>query len=358
MNRVFKFVVIMFTVIAVVFSTMFGVIAAKKVTEISVGNVISMDSLEKDETVDGLVNILLIGVDEGGFRSDTIMLVSIDGYSNRLNFLSIPRDTKVKVKGYSTCKINALIGLGRQAEKNGKLKEPEELLINTVKDITGLPIHYFLLIDFDGFKDLINSVDGVDFNVPYEMNYDDPVQNLHIHLKPGQQHLDGQAAHDFVRFRHNNNGTAPGEYVMGDEGREYWQQEFLKELFRQKFNAKYIGKLDDLFRVAQSRVRTNYTMKDLLVHLGLIKKVEPSSIGSYQLPGQSEYENDVWWYIQNKEKTNKLVKEIFMPISLEEWEKKKDSPEVLQQEFKVQTGRENTAAPSAVTNLDSQSASE
>lgn len=352
MNKVFKVVVIMFTVIAIIFSTMFGVIAAKKVSEVSIGNVVSINGLESSEENDGFVNILLIGVDEGGFRSDTIMLVSIDGFSNRLNFLSIPRDTKVKVNGYSVCKINALIGLGKQAVKDGKMDRPEELLISTVKDLTGLPIHYFLLVDFDGFKDLINSVDGVDFNVPYEMNYDDPVQNLHIHLKPGQQHLDGQAAHDFVRFRHNNNGTAPGEYKMGDEGREYWQQEFLKELFRQKFNAKYIGKIDDLFKVVQSRVTTNYTMKDVLVHLGLIKKIEPSSIGSYQLPGQSEYENDVWWYIQNKEKTNKLIKEIFMPIGLEEWEKKKDSPEVLQQEFRVQTGRENTTNRSAVVSLD------
>lgn len=356
MNKVFKFVVLMFTVIAVVFASMFGIVAAKKVSEKSIGNIIAINGLESDGDTDGLVNILLIGVDKDGLRSDTIMLVSIDGYSNRLNFLSIPRDTKVKVKGYNTCKINALVGLGIQAEKDGKLGEPEELLINTVKDLTGLPIHYFLSIDFDGFKDLINAVDGIDFNIPYDMDYDDPEQDLHIHLRAGQQHLDGQAAHDFVRFRHNNNGTAPGEYKMGDEGREYWQQEFLKELFRQKFNAKYIGKLDDLFKVVQSRVRTNYTMKDMMVHLGLIKKVEPSSIGSYQLPGKSEYENEIWWYIQNKEKTAKLVKEIFMPISREEWEIKKDSPEVLQQEFRVQTGQEEISR-GAVTSLDAQSAS-
>ena len=81
-----------------------------------------------------------------------------------------------------------------------------------------MPVHYFITIDFDGFMDVIEAVDGVEFNVPYDMDYDDPVQGLHIHLKAGQQHLTGQLAHDFVRFRHNNDGSAPGEYVMGDEG--------------------------------------------------------------------------------------------------------------------------------------------
>ncbi len=319
MNKTFRLAVALFTMIFIVFSTMFGVLAAYKISEMSIGDDVYVQGLEEDDQL-GMINILLIGVDDGGLRSDTIMLVSLDGYSDRINFLSIPRDTKVKPEGYLTHKINALIGLGKQQAEKGKIEEPEEFLISEVKKLTGLPIHYFVSVDFDGFKDIIDAVDGVDFNVPYNMNYDDPEQNLHIHLKAGQQHLDGQAAHDFVRFRHNNDGSAPGEYVLGDEGREYWQQEFLKVLFTQKCNPKYISKIDDLFKVVKENVRTNYTMKDIVSQLNLVTSVNLDDIGSYVLPGKAEFIEPAWWYVQDKEETKKLMNEVFLPMNKEDWE--------------------------------------
>lgn len=321
MNKAFRFTVILFTVIFVIFSAMFGVLAAYRVSEVSLGSEIYIEGLEETNNEIGMINVLLIGVDDGGYRSDTIMLLSIDPYSDRINFLSIPRDTMVKPNGYATTKINALIGLGKEVAKKGKISEPEEFLISQVKELIGIPIHYFVSIDFEGFKDIIDAVDGVDFNVPYDMNYDDPAQNLHIHLKAGQQHLDGQAAHDFVRFRHNNDGSAPGEYVLGDEGREYWQQEFLKELFNQKCTPKYISKIDDLFTVVKENVRTNYTMKDLITHLGLVKTINFDDIGSYVIPGEAQYISPLWWYINDPAETSKLINDVFLPMNKEEWEK-------------------------------------
>lgn len=323
MNKTFKIIVLMLTFIAIVCSAMFGVFAAQKVTDIAFGDNIYISGLDDSEEQVGMINMLLIGVDEGGYRSDTIMLLSVDGYSGRVNILSVPRDTMVKPDGYATTKINALIGLGREAADAGKISQPEEMLIDEVKELTGLPIHYFMAVDFDGFKDIIDAVDGVDFEVPYNMNYDDPTQNLHIHLKAGMQHLNGQSAHDFVRFRHNNDGSAPGEYVMGDEGREYWQQEFLKEVVKQKLKPQYLSKIDDLFKVVKENVRTNYTMKDLLKHLYLVQAIDVENIGSYQMPGGSEYLNDLWWYIYDEDKTRDLVNEVFLPMSKEEWEQYK-----------------------------------
>ena len=157
------------------------------------------------------------------------------------------------------------------------------------------------------------------------MDYDDPTQNLHIHLKAGQQHLDGKKAHDFVRFRHNNDGTAPGEYVLGDEGREYWQQQFLKELVRQKCKAQYISSIDDLFKVVKNNVRTNYTMRDLVNHLEFVQRIDFDEISSYQLPGQAEYIEPAWWYKCDKEATKELIDEVFLPMSDEEWETYKET---------------------------------
>lgn len=326
MNKAFKATVITITFILIVFSASLGVISAYKLSELSFGNEVYISGLEREDKQLGMINMLILGVDDGGYRSDTIMLLSVDGYSNRANLLSIPRDTMVKAKGYTTQKINALIGLGQEAAKKNEIDEPEELLIDMVKELTGLPIHYFVSMDFDGFKEIIDTLDGVDFDVPYNMNYDDPTQNLHIHLTAGQQHLNGQSAHDFVRFRHNNGGSAPGEYVMGDQGREYWQQRFIKELIRQKCTPRYIAKIDDLFKVIRENVRTNYTMKDLLAHLDLVQKIDIENIGSYQLPGEAEYmqapgySETLWWYVCDDEKIRELISEVFLPKSSEEWE--------------------------------------
>ena len=351
MTRRFKVVAILITIITLSVSTYCGVLASQKLSGLSLGTIRNYSSLDALDGNVGMVNVLLIGVDDGGYRSDTIMLASLDGYSNRVSILSIPRDTMVTING-TTQKINATMGIvpttptaspSPKPEKNSEpTPEPtpklsqaeldalpsklstteghEDLLINKVKSITGLPVHYFVTVDFDGFMDVIEAVDGVEFNVPYDMDYDDPVQGLHIHLEAGQQHLTGQLAHDFVRFRHNNDGSAPGEYVMGDEGRMYWQQQFLKELIKQKLNAQYLSKIDDVYAVFQNNVRTNLTMTEIMRNLNALMNVNLDDITSYQLPGDYEYTNNLWYYVHSERKTEELVNNVFRPQSREEWE--------------------------------------
>lgn len=317
MSKKFRTTTIILTLICVISFTVFGVFAAKKVSELPFGSNIEIEGLDKtDETV-GMINVLLLGVDKDGTRSDTMMLLSYDGYSNRVNVLSFPRDTMVKSGGYYQ-KLNGAMGVGLQNVKKGKDKEPEEEIIRQVKDLTGLPINYFVTIDFDGFKEVVDALGGVDFNVPYNMNYDDPVQDLHIHLQAGQQHLDGQKAHDFVRFRQNNDHTAPGEYVHGDIGRIYWQQEFVKEFIKQKLKPQFLAKVTDVFDVIEKNVRTNYTMQDLLKHIEVLEDIKLEEIESYQLPGEARYIDDLWWYVYDDDKTVELVSEVFMPRLPEE----------------------------------------
>ncbi len=320
MSKRFQITVAILTCVLVVVSTMLGVFAAKQLSSVPLGNTITMESLDKEDSSVGMINFLVLGVDEDQSRSDTIMLFCYDGYSNRVNILSFPRDTMVKTGGFRQ-KLNAAMGVGLIRSQSGKDQEPEEELIRQIKTMTGLPIHYFLTVNFKGFKEIIDALGGVDFNVPYNMNYDDPVQNLHIHLEAGPQHLDGQAAHDFVRFRHNNNGSAPGEYVMGDEGRIYWQQKFMKELIRQKATPQLFTKITDVFEVIADNVRTNYTLQDLIKHIDILQKIDVSQIGSYKLPGEAQYVGGVSWYLQNEEETGTLIRDVFLPRSAEEWAK-------------------------------------
>lgn len=347
MSKKFKITAVTVALCTAIVMTFCGVFAANRLSGISFTNsVMSYTALDDVDENIGMVNVLFLGVDDGGYRSDTIMLASLDGYSNRVSILSIPRDTKVKING-SNQKINATMGfaaakaqaspspspessnnendmsqeeLDAQPSKLSSTQGHEDVLIKKIKDITGLPIHYFITVDFDGFMDVIEAVDGVEFDIPYDMDYDDPVQGLHIHLEAGPQHLTGQLAHDFVRFRHNNDGSAPGEYVMGDEGRMYWQQQFIKELISQKLTPQYLSKVDDVFEVVKNNVRTNLTMPDVVRNLNALMKVNMEDIVSYQLPGEFEYTDSLWYFVYDPIETQELVDNVFRPQSREEWE--------------------------------------
>lgn len=304
-----KIILTLITAFCIVFASVGGVWSAKIVANLYLGEEIQLDSLDKQTDV-GVVNILLLGVDEGGMRSDTMMLASLNGKTGKLSVLSIPRDTRVLV-GSHYQKINAAIGIGAQEVRKGNLKEPEELSVQKVKLLTGLPVHYFMSVNFDGFKEIIDALGGIEFDVPFRMKYDDPVQNLHIDLQPGLQVLDGENAHDFVRFRKGNAGY-PG-YAMGDLGRIEAQQAFIRAAIEQKVNAKYLLKADEIFDVVCRNVRTNYTAKDLMRHLGAIRKINSDTMTMYQLPGSAQTIGGASYFICDDAKMSELAETVFSP---------------------------------------------
>lgn len=296
-----------------VFATVLGIYSAKLLSGFYFGEEIYLESLDKQTDV-GMVNILLLGVDEGGYRSDTIMLASLNGRTGKLNILSIPRDTRIQIGSYFQ-KVNAAIGVGYSEVRRGKIKEPEELAVQKIKQLTGLPIHYFMSVNFEGFKEIIDVLGGIEFNVPFHMKYDDPAQNLHIDLKPGLQILDGQAAHDFVRFRKGNPGYKG--YTMGDLGRIEAQQAFIKAAIEQKVNVKNLLKADEIFEVVSKYVRTNYTAKDLVRHLGAIGKIDADTVTMHQLPGYPQTIGGVSYYLCNDKEMAELVETVFNPSAEE-----------------------------------------
>ncbi len=287
------------------------------------------DGVSLDNPKGGVVNILALGTDEGGYRSDTIMLININGETGKLNILSIPRDTAIASRNSdgsiaynsrgvpSFNKINSYLAIGKQQVAKGQAKLPEELMIRKVKEITGLPIHYYVTVDFDGFIDIIDALGGVDFNVPEDMNYDDPSQDLHIHLKKGQQHLDGQAAHDFVRYRSYKNGRA-------DLARVDAQQNFIKEIVRQKLTAENIGKVDEIYGIISKNVTTNYKLKDLRSSLGTIEKLNADKVKMYVLPNTPSMINGTSYVLYNTEENMEELDKILDNFrSKEEKEKRK-----------------------------------
>ncbi len=291
-----------------------GVFSAKLLASTHLGEQIILGTLDKSNwNAVGMVNILLLGTDKSGMRSDTMMLVSLNGHTNEVNILSIPRDTRVHVGNGYYQKINALLALGVNKVKkgDGNYKEPEEYCVEKVRLLTGLPIHHFMTVNFDGFEEIIDALGGVDFDVPFHMKYDDPVQNLHIDIPAGMQHLDGKAAHGFVRFRQGNPGYRG--YAEGDLGRIKAQQAFVKALVSQKLNAETIRKAPQLFEIVCDNVRTDYTLQDLLQHLGAIEKISSESVSMIQLPGEPRTINGVSYFLCDDAELEELIKTKFSP---------------------------------------------
>lgn len=244
-----------------------------------------------------LVNFLLIGLDEDETRADVISVACFNPQNKKLNILSITRDTKVEVEGKDV-KINALMGMGG-----------ERLIAEKVYDLTGLHVSYYMTLNFKGFRKVIDTLDGVVMNVPFNMRYDDPEQNLHIRLKKGKQRLNGEKAEQLLRYRKGNrNGQG---YADGDIGRIKMQQEFMKAFIDQKLKLKYLSKADDIFFILKRYVRTNVEIGDINYYIKIMKDIKYNDIQTYLLPGDSGYIDKIWYFLPDREGTRQLINNNF-----------------------------------------------
>jgi len=239
------------------------------------------------------VNFAVMGLDDEGIRSDVIMLINYNPGSGKANILSIARDTRIKVKG-RIVKFNALIGIGG-----------EKLALSGIEQITGLPVDYYVVMNFRGFRQIIDILGGVEVDVPFDMDYDDPYQKLHIHLKKGRQLLNGEKAEQFVRYRVGNRHR--NGYRDGDIGRIKTQQKFLKALIEQKAKVQYISKADDIFLVLKSHMRTNIEIGDIRSFIGLLGDLKPDAVSFFTLPGTGGYINGESFFICDTKRTRELI---------------------------------------------------
>ena len=186
---------------------------------------------------------LVMGMDDGNGNTDTIMAVTFDVKGKHVSVISIPRDTLVDVPR-TIKKINA-------AYSTGGIEEVQK----EVSGIWGFPVDHYITVNLRGFKALVDAVGGVDFEVPINMNYDDPTQNLHIHLSKGMQHLDGEKALQLVRFRSG--------YANADIGRIETQQKFLKALAEKLISWDSVTKINQFVDIFAKNVKTDLDVGNL-----------------------------------------------------------------------------------------------
>lgn len=238
-------------------------------------------------------NILLIGVDDNEqMRADTLMLLSLNRTDNSLAVLSIPRDTLITTDKQDN-KIAHLM-TGGDGQK----------IIDAVTNNLGIPVNYYARINFEGFRNIIDILGGVKFNVPFDMFYDDPAQNLHISLKKGLQMLDGVKAEHLIRYR--------AGYPEGDIARVRMQQSFIMELIKQKFDTKYLAEISGLYNELSKNVVTNYPSAKIAEDIKILNKINIKEIETFILPGTTEFRQGTSYFVVNDTELKSLTEQKFV----------------------------------------------
>lgn len=201
------------------------------------------------ERRDQVYTCLIFGLDAGNGNTDTIMVATFDVPNQKIGLMSIPRDTVIS-QNYTTAfnKVNAAYA-----------RDNVEGLKQEVSELLGIPIDYYVKVKLTAFEKLVDAVGGVWFDVPFDMDYDDPLQDLSIHLKKGYQPLNGEQAMGLVRYRQDNNHEG-----YGDVGRAGTQQAFIKSMLSQVLTGASLDTVPELVDILLNYVDTDASLNDML----------------------------------------------------------------------------------------------
>lgn len=228
----------------------------------------------KPEERDEAFYMLLMGVDSREIgeasRSDTLIIARVDPKQQRITLVSIPRDTRVSIPGHGKTKINAAHAYGGPA-----------LVIETVTDITGLPISHYAEVDFKGFKDVVDALGGVTVTVPediYDMKAANHVESA-ARLKAGTQVLDGAHALTFARSR---------QFPRGDLQRIENQQTFLKAVLKEALKPSNVLRLPSVVNAIAESMTTDMSVGDLLSIANQMKGMNGDALEAVTMPGEPQ----------------------------------------------------------------------
>ncbi len=251
---------------------------------------------QKDLGYDYLVNSF-----EG--LSDTMLLLRFDPQQEKLSVLSIPRDTRVYLEGHGVRKINHANKFGGPA-----------LTAAAASDLLGgINVDRYVRLNVQGVEKLIDALGGVTVNVPKDMKYNDFSQHLYIDLRKGRQHLDGDKAMQFLRFRYDG---------LGDISRVQRQQMLMRSTVEQTLKPATIVKIPKLLSVIQSHIDTNLTVKELMALSNFASKTERSNVQMLMLPGDfNDPSEGVSYWLPDEQRIHKLMTQHFnLPTNEDDYE--------------------------------------
>ena len=289
-----------------------GGLFAKRVYDLD-GNWIAALLGHNKHTLENLekLYVLVIGKSQG--MTDTMIVCSYDPKTQEAAMLSIPRDTFIGNSRYSASvydKINSVYSY---------YDEDPQKVLDEINEITGLNIKNWALIDTKALVELVNAIEGVEFNVPMDMKYDDYSQELHVNLKEGWQTLNGDQVEQLVRFRHNSDGSSySSEYGNEDFGRMRTQREVIKAIAKQTIQLKNVKEVGKILDITKQYVKTNMNFDSLKDYIPYAMEMNADNIKTEQLPGTAEYINGISFFVYYEEETEEMVNELFHGITVEE----------------------------------------
>lgn len=265
-------------------------------------------STEPYERKTGYYTFLIAGVDDVSMSTDVMMLASLDTVNQKIHIVQLPRDTFVnaQVGGFTTVhRVNAVFTgeYNRQVNKGISAKTAKTLamqaLCERLEEQLCITIDEYVLINTSAFCSIIDAVGGIDFDVPFDMFYEDPEQDLYIDLKAGYQHLDGEQCEQLIRYRDG--------YSRGDIERMEMRADFMSALFGQ---VKANINLDTMLKIIRDKdilqkMNTSMSLVDLLSYVKMVYAVRDADMDIRTISGEvvQNPASGLWLYfVLNKEK--------------------------------------------------------
>lgn len=268
------------------------------------------------------INVAILGVDVDGLRSDVNFVLSFDEDTKEINVVSIPRDTRVTMTSemiksledrdrenfipYSNnvrgvCKLNEVHAYAGEGYRN-------EFTVMMLEDLLGIDIDYFVKINTSAFRRIVDTIGGIEYDVPQRLYYVDPYQDLYIDLRPGLQHLDGDKAEQLVRYREG--------YAQKDLARINVQQDFMKALIEKITNTQTIlDNFPELMKTVFDCVETDVSFVDALKYVKYLKDIKIYNVSMTTVPGEPETIGGISYFEVEDEQMESLINEVFYNIS-------------------------------------------
>lgn len=259
------------------------------------GSAQAMDSDRAGE----VYTILLVGNDDGRGNTDTIIVGRIDTGAHKMDFVSIPRDTLVNIN-WNIRKINAVYA--GTANSGGVAIDG---LKQQIRNLTGFTVDCYAVIDLDVFIEAVDLIGGVDFDVPQAMHYEDPNQDLYIHLDPGYQHLNGVQAMGVVRYR--------AGYANGDLGRVEMQQQFLKACVSQFISLGSMPHFSELVSLLAENMDTDLSAANLAFFARQALLCKSEDVNFHTMPNTPATVHELSYTFVNLEPWLEMINECLNP---------------------------------------------
>lgn len=241
-------------------------------------------------------NIVLIGYVTGQRHADTIMLFSLDNENKDISILSVPSYTQIGDTGGLQSRISTIYAT-----------EGENAVIEAIQGFLDIPVNYYVKLDTDSLKNVVDIMEGVEYNVPFKMVYDDPYQNLHIDLEKGLQKMNGSKIEQLLRFRNSNTPAVPAGHIE----RDLLHQDFIVKLIRQKLANMDSSDMTKLAMEVLKSIETNFPATEIPAYASIWKDADFDDIKTFDLPGENVSDKFINNFVVDHDGLNSLTEQYF-----------------------------------------------